>query len=563
MLFLFVYPLDEISKPSCRFEIRSNLSEECKMKLPKIENADYSKYKDNKLYRIIYTVLWMSTYTNWRDIWNWSHQGVDIATSFWTPVYSIWEWIVEKAWELEWWWKTIVIKHKYNNWYIWSNYAHLSKINVKVWEKVSTGQKIWEVWRSWFAFWNHLHFQIDLNWPWPTYHKCKERKWILDTVNLWLCKEDVLKNTIDPIKFLENKEISNKYFEIKPREITPLNKILEDENNEFLSNYQLYIKPNFIFNTLEQNKVWKIIIWFKNKNNKKFIWYLPTELKIESKLEINPSWIIDLTTEREIIIKWSKPWKYIIDFKLWNKTIKSTSIYISPIKEQNIQKAKLITSKLFIGDENIWIFSFYNNNIRINKIKWIYNIKIHNWKICLINLKKQCITDFSDNISFSNNNLIKWLLLIKILPSNENFKISIDKIFEKNLYANIPIDFNDVKNEYKDAVLWSIKKWYILNFSNWYFAPNYFLTNKDIAKAFNLPYNEIRNITRYEFLYFISNKFNIKAKTKDKFFNDCNDEICNIFKEYNIKLDNFEKYFQPNEFLTREQAAYILYKILR
>ena len=54
----FVYPLDQIAKPECRYSPWSTLDDTCKMKLPRITLADYASYKDNKDYRRIYSVLW-------------------------------------------------------------------------------------------------------------------------------------------------------------------------------------------------------------------------------------------------------------------------------------------------------------------------------------------------------------------------------------------------------------------------------------------------------------------------------------------------------------------------
>lgn len=54
----FIYPLDQIAAPSCRFQNWSSLSGDCKMPLPKIMGADYDKFKDDKLMRRVYSVLW-------------------------------------------------------------------------------------------------------------------------------------------------------------------------------------------------------------------------------------------------------------------------------------------------------------------------------------------------------------------------------------------------------------------------------------------------------------------------------------------------------------------------
>lgn len=85
----FVYPLDQIAKPSCRFSTWGTLDNGCKMTLPRIEGADYVKYKNNTDYRRIYSVLWEATYDYGWDVGYGSHGGVDISTSAGTPVRSI------------------------------------------------------------------------------------------------------------------------------------------------------------------------------------------------------------------------------------------------------------------------------------------------------------------------------------------------------------------------------------------------------------------------------------------------------------------------------------------
>jgi hypothetical protein len=66
MLFLslkanadLVYPIQEMSKPECRFQKFSTLGPDCIMELPILKTTDYDKYKnDYNLYRRVYTVLW-------------------------------------------------------------------------------------------------------------------------------------------------------------------------------------------------------------------------------------------------------------------------------------------------------------------------------------------------------------------------------------------------------------------------------------------------------------------------------------------------------------------------
>ncbi len=69
----FVYPIDQIAKPACRYSPWSTLDDGCKMALPHITGANYTVFKDNKEYRRIYSVLWGATYAYGWDVGYGSH----------------------------------------------------------------------------------------------------------------------------------------------------------------------------------------------------------------------------------------------------------------------------------------------------------------------------------------------------------------------------------------------------------------------------------------------------------------------------------------------------------
>jgi hypothetical protein len=54
----FIYPFAEVANPKCRFSSWSTLSSDCKIPLPRIESANYTKYKDNATMRRVYSILW-------------------------------------------------------------------------------------------------------------------------------------------------------------------------------------------------------------------------------------------------------------------------------------------------------------------------------------------------------------------------------------------------------------------------------------------------------------------------------------------------------------------------
>jgi len=132
-----IYPLKKVSKLRCRFTEFDELTSSCKQDLPILKTKDYEKYiKENwgyNDYTRYYTTLWWSSYKYGWDVGFWGHQWTDIITSKWTPVYSIADWKVIVAKRAYWWGNVVTVEH-YLYWKkVYSNYAHLSKIEVKVW----------------------------------------------------------------------------------------------------------------------------------------------------------------------------------------------------------------------------------------------------------------------------------------------------------------------------------------------------------------------------------------------------------------------------------------------
>ena len=205
-----IYPIKEISKLECRFENFETLWEECKMDLPILNSKDYNKYaQQNNWYNDftrIYTVLWGASYKYSWDVWSGWHQGTDIATAEWTPVYTIADWVVIESGSDVGWGKYVSIEHTINGQQVISNYAHLFEIDVKKWDKVDVGDKIWEVGSTGNSTGNHLHFQIDLPSVFhPYYYDYKACPYsYYQITEQGVCFDELQKNTYDPLVFLEN-----------------------------------------------------------------------------------------------------------------------------------------------------------------------------------------------------------------------------------------------------------------------------------------------------------------------------------------------------------------------
>jgi len=232
-----IYPIEYIVNPLIlSYEERqkeySQIDSKYYISIPEYNSSifseDITKYKIwtdeyNKiiLQRLVYTTPYMWNY-NWDyKEYVWSHIWVDIVAPFWTPVYSIANWLVVDTWfSNSWFWNFVLIKHNnvpLPNWEIWimySLYAHLSSIEVKMWEKISKKNLIWKVWKTWIATWNHLHFQIELDnapyhpyWPFNNNDLKESNLDFFSWINAWLWKENWLLYTINPFNFINKYKI--------------------------------------------------------------------------------------------------------------------------------------------------------------------------------------------------------------------------------------------------------------------------------------------------------------------------------------------------------------------
>lgn len=59
---VILYPFDQISKSSCKFERWESLSDDCKQSQPRIDNVNYSAYSTSTEVRRNYSVLWTASY---------------------------------------------------------------------------------------------------------------------------------------------------------------------------------------------------------------------------------------------------------------------------------------------------------------------------------------------------------------------------------------------------------------------------------------------------------------------------------------------------------------------
>lgn len=525
----FVYPFKEISKSDCRFSNFETLWANCKKDLPILKTSDYKKFKDDYNYRRVYTVLWWATYDYWWDSWYWSHQWVDIATSEWTPVYSIWNWVVKIAWDMTGRWKNVTIEHDLNGRKIYSNYAHLSKIWVISWQKLQAWDLIWRVWSTWNSYWNHLHFQIDLDTSsihpyYPSKTNCNEA-WVnpMDLVNKWYCRSDLITKTVDPIAFLESNwaiitklknteaiiQENKKQLEktkIEQKNLLSRADIQKIEVENFLKNYKIDFTINKLYTNLALWESLKMIINIKDRLGKDYNWMTPDYINLNisnSNLSVFPKKILILENwKREIIFNWLKRGTTKVKVKIWAVTIKEFDFFIY-WKNDVIygNKAWIWWDKwVSLGDKTSSKIVIYKDSYKLIWVpysgKYILKAKNDNILFCMKQPKtaeqiktvmatKCRAEDYKKSIVFGINETFQWTFYFdyKIIGSSSpyiqqvlNWKTN-TLLWEKKieLYASKDLKKN---HPYYPEIAKFIASWIIENKSK-----DYFVADRAITKA--------------------------------------------------------------------------------
>ncbi len=617
----WTYPVQEVSKPSvdCKFQPWSEHSQDCKVTLPIIENANYTRYKDNMDYRLIYSVLWWATYKWGWDVWYWWHWWIDIASAQWTPLYSILDWVVETASFLAWWWNTVVIRHEHNWWYIRSVYTHMHNIQTNQWQRVSAWDRIWTIWTTGNSRGNHVHFQIDINQDWnhPWYY---QNCWWsnADIVNSGECRDQLLRNTTDPIRFLETnwaslslptteeeeqqlvEDTKQEEEKITQDEIETRERIMLTELELFLARYPMETRSNISANTMSVWESWTIDLSVSYRN-RPFNWSLPMSLEMEYNddiIQVSPRKLIAIQDwNREININAVSEWETRLIMKIWWKIIANYLIRV--VEDWTVlNAARWIIYNLwtnYIWWENDWLVVMQdanNNNIVSVPYEWNFTLETNeNLKICNPEITSrreiQSINNFEcwpenweDSISFSYNDTLEWLFIYKIRAVNtwqwiiELYKWN-DRIWRsspKNIQRPVDINFN---TEYKDSILNWLKRWFIDNSRNWNFAPGFRINEQDAASwikntfpvARDYEGSRAKQMTRLDFMKLLNEMTSLEAQNLERQFRDIGQEnrkYSNILLDYWVELDDHShRYFQPDKWITRWEVAHILNSLRR
>lgn len=203
------------------------------IKIPQYDPAVFTKnpddfsaisqeYKQILTQRLIYTVPYMWNYEMDYQEYGWSHPGIDIVVPRGTPIRNIANGvIVDIGSQPNGFWNYVLVRHddmigedgKKTDIYVL--YAHMEKVEKEKWIKVAKGEKLGTVGDSGTATTPHLHFQIDLDEApyspyWPFTSADMKAAWVsfFGGVTLWLGKENAIRFTMNPLKFV-NSHISS------------------------------------------------------------------------------------------------------------------------------------------------------------------------------------------------------------------------------------------------------------------------------------------------------------------------------------------------------------------
>jgi len=516
----FVYPIQTMSKPSCRFEHFSTLWSDCKIQLPILKTSEYERYKnDEQLYRRVYTVLYGASYEYGWDVGYGGHSWIDIASAAGTPVWSISHGKVVFAGISGTWGNVVRIEHDVNGRKIYSVYAHLSKIDVSAGENIPINTKIGEVGTTGNSTGNHLHFQIDTtqtrSWtPWWRIECTEKNSWKLGNSNM--CLDELRKNTLDPIYFLETNgsivpsappDTWNTYIPppppnmvtIPPVSMLTREEILKREMDEFLRLNKVEIELLNIGGNIELGKTADFRITVTDlRRRRPFTGSFPGEMHFKydaKKMDIFPMAIYRVENgKRDFTVTPKATWVIKLEIFLGESLFKTFSFQVFDTKKSlsPASARTIVKNQVAIGNQNLGVIFFqdtaWTNLIGVN-VSGTYRLTSNTdhlvfCKKTIQTLQRSCrYSDMKKNIEFSSQDAYKWVFLFTyatrgratstLKVTNQQGKV----LFQKQVGGVLP---NDVPNfhPYADSLA---RMSLLVSFPG--MMDNYFFPEKEISQA--------------------------------------------------------------------------------
>lgn len=200
-------PLAQISDPSCKSMHWDAHTWDCKIDFTLPDETVFSSPK-NATEKLLFSVLYKWSYHDGHTL-SGGHPGIDIVSAKGTPLYSIAHGEVTKAWWINGYGNTVVVKHTDGIETVYSNYAHMDTIEVAEWDNITEWQKLWEIGNTWFTMWangNHVDFQITTDTsPSHPYGHTACPQWYREATQTGVCNTILDQYTLDPLAFLSSK----------------------------------------------------------------------------------------------------------------------------------------------------------------------------------------------------------------------------------------------------------------------------------------------------------------------------------------------------------------------
>ncbi len=496
--------------------------------------SDPSELNEFTFKRRILRATWTADYSS-ANIWKkntWTHAWIDIIANVWTPSYSIANGLViKKEKSNTWFGNYIAILHKIQWDYFLSFYWHMYSLenNIKVWDFIQKGDRVWTIWNSWNSYGSHLHFQINKVFTLQDIVNDKVMMW-------WYHNLDGVKAyTVDPINLIENNYTSVWDDLVYDDKDSNKDETLSNENN---------ISDKWIASPSNEEDEINKNIKETNENDVDLVTAISKELEKETEDNSTKSqhssapeqkaYIknIDLNLMSDKIQLWHSfdvnlsvsTWDGVISIIPSNENLKFNKDKIENPNNKNY-KIQFIAkhiweTKLTFSDGkqsktyNVRIYkketeSIYWIKIDVNDLNLIEESKItiyptnKFWQTIDSNLKwnfkiyfeKNNKKEFVKNILINDKKYIgyiKWNILWKW-----KLIIESDKFYSKN---NISVDISkdySYNNNYSNSMYELIKNW-IVNWDNWKLYPNRKLTRRELLtilwrSVLNSDYDNIKN----------------------------------------------------------------------
>lgn len=334
------------------------------------------------------------------------------------------------------------------------------------------------------------------------------------------------------------------------------------------------------------------------------------------KATVFPTKLFNFTDwKRDIQVTWLKEWITKMYIKIWTVTVKTFDINVYNSTKTIYPSSWVIISPKSITlwdiQTSIWVFKDKSNSNLINiPYGSTYKLVASEWnKVCiksgeLKNIKKiyttKCSEDqFKNEVTFTYNDTISWLLIYDFKTLNKNAKFEVINTYDNSKLVTRSITVTEPKwlantYEYKKDILTMIEKWVVNWINKWYFLENRDLTEYDAyvwiknslaslntqnsdAWAKTTIKNNIQevntklnsaskynSITRGQFLalnykYLIINQTNVEIVKTYRDLNETENKLANYVFNKNSWKDQFgDTYFQPTKNITRWEATYML-----